>query len=92
MDRLELYESQVAKLESEIRRGAKANDDVRILMSIPGMDYYPAAPISPYIGIVHRSSNADKLTVFFGIVPSKKDSSSIMRRDHMSKEGSAEAR
>ncbi|MEM4090860.1 MAG: transposase [Thermoplasmatales archaeon] len=60
-------------------------------MSIPGADYYLAALISSYIEDVHRSSNADKLAVFFGIVPTTKDSSSIRRRGHTSKEGSAEA-
>ena len=92
MDRLELYESQAVKFESEIKRRVKTNEDVRILMSIPGVDYYLAALISSYVGDVQRFSNADKLAVFFGIVPATRDSSSIKRRGHMSKEGSAEAR
>ena len=92
MDRLELYESQAVMFESEIKRRVKSNEDVRILMSIPGVDYYLAALVSSYIGDVQRFSNADKLAVFFGIVPATKDSSSIKRRGHMSKEGSAEAR
>ena len=92
MDRLELYEDQAVKFESEIKSRAKTNEDVRILMSIPGVDYYLAALISSYIGDVHRFPNADKLAVFFGIVPATKDSSSIKRRGHMSKDGSSEAR
>ena len=92
MDRLELYESQTVKFESEIKGRVKTNEDVRILMSILGVDYYLAALISSYVGDVQRFSNADKLAVFFGIVPATRDSSSIKRRGHMSKEGSAEAR
>ncbi|MEM0136511.1 MAG: hypothetical protein QXU18_14995 [Thermoplasmatales archaeon] len=36
------------------------------------MSYYLAALTSPYIGDVRRFSNADKLAVFFGIVPQKR--------------------
>ncbi|MCL4448033.1 MAG: IS110 family transposase [Thermoplasmatales archaeon] len=92
MDRLDLYESQSVKFESEIRKRAKTNEDVRILMSIPGVDYYLAALISSYIGDVHKFPNADKLAVFFGVVHATKDSSSIKRRGPGSMEGSLEAR
>ncbi len=92
MERLELYENQAIKFESEIKRRAKTNEDVRILVSIPGVDYYLASLLSSYIGDVHRFPNADKFAVFFGIVPATRDSSSIKRRGHISKEGAADAR
>ncbi|MEM3830443.1 MAG: transposase [Conexivisphaerales archaeon] len=92
MDRLELYESQAVKFESEIRNGAKTNEDARMIMNILGVDYYLAALTSSHIGESVHVSNADKLAVFFGIVPTTKDSSSIRKRDHTSKKGSLEAR
>lgn len=92
MDRLELYERQSLKFGAEIKKRAQPNEDVRILMSIPGIDYYLASLISSYIGNIERFENADKLAVFFGIVPATRDSSSIKRRGHMSKEGAANAR
>ena len=92
LDRLEFFEKQIIPLESEIRKTAKDSEDVRLLMSIPGIDYYLASLLSSYIGDVRRFENSDKLASFFGIVTSTKDSSSIKRRGHMSKEGARTAR
>ena len=61
-------------------------------MSIPGIDYYLASLLSSYMDDVERFENADKLASFFGVVPSNHDSSSIVRRGHMSKEGARTAR
>ncbi len=61
-------------------------------MTIPGIDYYLSSLLSSYIGDVHRFPNDSKLASFFGIVPSNRDSSSITRRGHMSKEGASTAR
>lgn len=92
IERLEFYEKQVIPLETEIRKIAKDSEDIKLLMTIPGIDYYLASLISSYIGNVSRFENADKLASFFGIITSTKDSSSIKRRGHMSKEGSTTAR
>ncbi len=62
-----------------------------MLMSIPGWISI-ASLLSSYIGKVKRFPDPDRLAVFFGIVPATRDFSSIRRRGHMSKEGSASAR
>ena len=61
-------------------------------MSIPGIDYYLASLLSSYVGDVSRFETSDKLASFFGIITSTKDSSTIKRRGHMSKEGAQTAR
>ena len=92
IDRLEFYEKQIVPLDSEIRKAAKESEDIRLLMSIPGIDYYLASLLSSYIDGIGRFENSDKLASFFGVITSTKDSSSIKRRGHMSKEGSTTAR
>ena len=92
MDKLEFYEKQCILLETGIKRAARGSEDVKLLMSIPGIDYYLASLLSSYIGDVHRFESNDKLAAFFGIIPSMKDSSTINRRGHMSKEGAQTAR
>ena len=92
MERLEFYEKQVVPLETEIRKIARDSGDVKLLLSIPGIDYYLASLISSYIGDINRFESSDKLASFFGIVTSTKDSSSIKRRGHMSREGAQTAR
>ena len=92
LDRLEFLEQQMIPLEAEIKKLAKDSEDVKLLMSIPGVDYYLASLISSYIGDIKRFENSDRLASFFGIITSTKDSSSIKRRGHMSKEGAKTAR
>ena len=92
LDRLEFFEKQIISLEMEIKRSAKKSEDVKLLMSILGIDYYLASLLSSYIGDVKRFETSDKLASFFGIITSTKDSSTIKRRGHMSKEGAQTAR
>lgn len=68
------------------------SDDIRLLITIPGVDYYLAFLLSSYIGDLKRFRRADKLASFFGVFPPIKDFSSIKRRGHMAKEGASTAR
>ena len=61
MGRLEFYEKQIIPLESEIRKTANDSDDVKFLMSIPGIDYYLASLLSSYIGNIKRFESSDRL-------------------------------
>lgn len=92
LDRLKFLEDQISPIEMRIKSRAKDSEDIRLLMTIPGIDYYLASLLSSYIGDVKRFPNEATLTLFFGIVPSNRDSSSIVRRGHMSKEGANIAR
>ena len=92
LDRLAFYEQQAFLFEEEIRKNASFPDTVKILISIPGIDYYLASLLSSYIGDIKRFDSSDKLASFFGVVPAKRVSSSIKRRGHMSKEGASTAR
>ena len=92
MERLEFLEGQRDPLDMEIKKIARDNEDVKLLMTIPGIDYYLASLLSSYIGDVNRFPNADKLASFFPVIQETGDSSTIKRRGHMSKEGAATAR
>ncbi len=92
LNRLTFLEDQIPPIEEKIRARARESEDVKLLMTIPGIDYYLASLLSSYIGDVKRFPNERKLASFFGIVPSNRDSSSITRRGHMSKEGASTAR
>ena len=92
LNRLQFLEDQIPPIERSIRSRARDSEDVRLLMTIPGIDYYLASLLSSYIGNVRRFPSESKLASFFGIVPSNRDSSSITRRGRMSKEGARTAR
>ena len=92
MDRLEFLEGQCVPLEDSVRENAGLSDDVRILMTITGVDYYLASLLSSYIGDVNRFPSDDHLASFFGIVPTSRDSANVKRRGKMTKDGSSIAR
>ncbi len=92
LNRLKFLEEQIPHLDERIKSRARESEGVKLIITIPGIDYYLASLLSSYIGDVRRFPNESKLASFFGIVPSNRDSSSITRRGHMSKEGASTAR
>ncbi len=92
MDRLEFAEKLADQFEERIRQRAKEKDDVKLLMTIPGVNFYLASMVSSFVGDVRRFPDADHLASFFGIVPTEKNSSSLKRVGHMSKSGPSEGR
>jgi transposase len=92
MNRLEFLEQQCVPLEDKVRMNARLSDDVRLLMTITGVDYYLASLISSFIGDVNRFPSDDHLASFFGIVPTSRDSANVKRRGKMTKDGSSTAR
>jgi len=89
MDRLEFLEKQCDPLEDEVKKSARINEDVELLMTIRGVDFYLASLISSFIGDVNRFPSDDHLASFFGIIPEMRDSANVKRRGRMSKDGPA---
>ena len=92
MDQLLFMEGQCKPLEERVRSTAKQNKYVKILMSIPGVDYYLASLYASYIGDPHRFPSFNHVASFLGIIPESKDSANVRRRGRMSKDGPSIAR
>ena len=92
MDRLEFLENQCVPLEDRVKENARLSDDVKLLMTVTGVDFYLASLISSFIGDVNRFPSDDHLASFFGIVPASRDSANVKRRGKMTKDGSSTAR
>jgi transposase len=92
IDRLEFMERQCEPLEQRIKRNARDNKYAKIIMSIPGIDYYLASLYASYIGDPHRFPSFDHVASFLGIIPESKDSANVRRRGRMSKDGPPIAR
>jgi transposase len=92
MDRLDFLEKQCTPLEDKVRENAALSEDVRLLMTITGIDFYLASLISSFVGDVNRFPSDDHLASFFGIVPTSRDSANVKRRGKMTKDGSSTAR
>lgn len=92
MGKLRLLEAMCPPLEERIRQLAKGNDDVKLLMSVSGIDFYLASLYSSYVGDAKRFPDDDHLNSYFGIIPVTKDTGGKKRRGKMSKEGPSIAR
>jgi transposase len=69
-----LYQRQVEVLTDELARVGVDQEMVRILQSVPGIDYVLALTILAEIGDVHRFPNRKKFAAYCGLVPKNRDS------------------
>jgi transposase len=92
LDRLEFLEEQCVPFESVIKGRAKESKDVKIIMSVQGIDFYLASLLSSFIGDVNRFPSDNHLASALGIVPVERESSDVKKRGRMSREGPSIAR
>jgi len=85
---LRLLEALDAEVEAVTRLIASISMEdgrVRLLMTLPGIDYYSAMLILAEAGEVHRFPSARKLASWAGLVPSLHQSGSKAYRDRITK-------
>jgi transposase len=85
-------EQEIAQMEDILTREAWQDDKVRLLMSIPGIDYTVAQTCMAAIGEVSRFSNAKKLAAYLGLNPSTHQSGPHCVHGPITKQGNAHAR
>ena len=81
-DEIELSNTRLAKI-------AKGDEDVELLMTIPGIDYYSALAIISEIGDISRFPNANKLARYSGLTPGIRQTGKSIHYGRMTKEGPA---
>ncbi len=87
ISQIELLDSQLNRIESEMADIMKFNDSV--IMTIPGIGYINGGMILGEIGDIHRFPNPHKLLAFAGLDPSVYQSGNFnARHTRMSKRGS----
>jgi transposase len=89
---LEQTEREIAQMEERLTREAWQDEKVRLLMSIPGIDYTVAQTCLAAIGDVTRFANAKKLASYLGLNPSTHQSGPHCVYGHITKQGNAHAR
>lgn len=83
---IEFLNQEIKHIESKIAQDAIGNENVTILMSITGIDYFSAMMISYEIGDVRRFSTPKKLISWAGLCPSIHQSGNSLYHGKM-KEG-----
>jgi len=85
---LEALNGEIRLLSRQLRRLARDDEDVRLLMTIPGVGYYLALLIKAEIGDMSRFRSGDHLCSYAGIVPSTHSSGGVTRHGRITREGS----
>lgn len=87
VDHLDNLECQKERLQNEIAKISIKNQQVILLMSIPGIDYYSALIIINEIADVDRFDDHEKLCMYSGLVPSVWRSANVTRMGRITKNG-----
>jgi transposase len=69
-----LYQRQVEVLTDELAKVGADQEAVRLLQSVPGIDYVLALTILAEVGEVKRFPNRKKFAAYAGLVPKNRDS------------------
>jgi len=87
IEQIELLDSQLERIEAEMKEIMKFNDSV--IMTIPGIGYINGGMILGEIGDIHRFSSPSKLLAFAGLDPTVYQSGNYSaKHTRMSKRGS----
>ena len=86
---LALLDRQIAEAEKRMVADGKCREDVRLLITIPGISYLSALTIMAEVGEIARFPSAKKLMGYAGIVPSTYASGGTIRHGRITKAGSS---
>ena len=98
LDRLEMdmllpqwamFDEQLEQVEEKIAERAAADEQAKLLESMPGMGHYSAVAIASRIGDIKRFKRPDSLANYFGLTPSCRNSGEATQRlGSITKQGS----
>ncbi len=90
---VDFLDNEIGLIERELARQALSSEEIRRLMSVPGVSLVSAAAFVAATGDIHRFSSPKKLVSYLGLDPRVRQSGEgPARHGHISKQGSAEAR
>jgi transposase len=85
---LKTLDEQIEHVTHQIAKTACNEEDVRILITMPGIDFYSAMIIASEIGDIKRFATQWKLVAYAGLAPSQHQSGEYERRGGITKQGS----
>ena len=88
LQHVESLKGQIGRIDEEIRRRASLDEDVRILLSLTGVDVYTALLIRSEIGCIDRFPDYKRLVSWAGLAPSLHQSGAVEYSGRITKQGS----
>lgn len=93
LDAIDYLSEKIRLLDAEIATKVKPfEEDINIILSVPGIGLTSAATILAEMGDYRDFQNADKLAMYFGIVPAVYQSAGKLRTGKITKRGSKHMR
>jgi transposase len=92
LDVLRSLDSAIERLEARIAREVVDDADVRLLMTVPGVDYYTAALFINEVGDIHRFASSSRLVSWLGLAPYVSQSGESSHHGRITKRGSPRVR
>lgn len=89
---VELLSQLIAEVELRIAEESVESDDVKLLMTIPGVDYYTAMLFVSEIGDIERFHTPNKLISWLGLAPRVHQSGGVSYNGKITKKGSPRVR
>ena len=88
LDHLENLNQQIQRVDEEIHSKACEDEDVKLLLSMTGVDIYTALLIKSEIGSIDRFPDYKRLVSWSGLAPSLHQSGSVEYHGSITKQGS----
>ena len=89
---METLNAEVRNADIQIAKDATTEETAKLLMSMPGVDYYAAMVLLSEIGDVKRFSSDEKLVSWVGLAPHVHQSGESQWTGHITRKGSKRAR
>jgi len=89
---LEALESEIQQMETHMAKMTYSQEDVRLLMTLPGVSMIVAVGLLAAWGDVKRFKTASKAAAYLGLVPSTRQSANKCYHGPITKRGPAKAR
>lgn len=85
---MDALKEEIRRLSLGLRHIAAGVKDIRLLMTIPSVDYYNALLVKAKIGDINRFRSGNQLTSHTGLVLSTYSSGGVTRHGRITQEGS----
>jgi len=89
---LEALTAEIQNADIQIAKDAVNEEQAKLLMTMPGVDYYAAMILLSEIGDVKRFASPEKLASWVGLAPQVHQSGETQWTGHITKKGSRRAR
>lgn len=89
---LAFLEAQLAALDQQLAEAAYQTPEIKLLLTLPGVDVTVAQTVVAALGDVKRFADADRAAAYLGLVPSTRQSGEHCYHGRITKQGASHAR